>query len=112
MNGILLERLLAMAKKTGDRLVVVEGDNAVVLLPIDRYEELLGGASASVPIRQSEMSAETHARVEARQPISQESAVSGFRTDIRQVPEDLRVMDSIANETATDEEQFYLEPVE
>ncbi|MBP9749088.1 hypothetical protein KBD18_02690 [Patescibacteria group bacterium] len=112
MNATLLERLLAVAKKTGDRLVVVEGDNAVVLLPIERYEELLVGAPASVSIRQSEMPIEKRERIEERPSVFEEPSISGFRTDIRQVPQDLRVLDSIANETAIDEEQFYLEPVE
>jgi hypothetical protein len=112
MNGNLLERLLAVAKKTGDRLVVVEGDTAVVLLPIDRYEQLLGENEASLSTQRSDVREEKCPQPTYRPSASEEPAVSGFRTDMRQVPEDIRVLDSIANETALDEEQFYLEPVE
>lgn len=110
MKAVLLERLLAVAKKTGDRLVVVEGDTAVVLLPIDRYEELLGGR---VQEAQPAAFQEKRPHGEATPSLpSQETVPPVFRGDVRHVPEDLTVLDSIAQEVALEEEQFYLEPVE
>jgi hypothetical protein len=112
MNGNLLERLLAVAKKTGDRLVVVEGDTAVVLLPIDQYEQLLGGNEVSLSKQRPDVREAERLEPSQHPSTFEKPAVTGFRTDMPQATEDIRVLDSIANETALDEEQFYLEPVE
>ena len=40
MRSDTLNRLLAVARKTGAPLVIVDGDSGFVLLPIDHYERL------------------------------------------------------------------------
>lgn len=112
MNAVLLERLLAMAKKTGDRLVVVEGDSAVVLLPIERYEELLGGVShtAVQPTMQQAPRVTPHAVTPVAAAV--EPTYPVFRSDVRPVPQEARDFPSSPTDAAVEEEQFYLEPVE
>lgn len=44
MDSFLWKKLAAMARK-GDKVVVVEGGEAMVLLPLEAYERLSGGAA-------------------------------------------------------------------
>ncbi len=107
MQAGMLNRLMELSRKTGDRLVVVEGDTAVVLLPLERYEELLGrgaaGATAAVAPAGFEdpISAANRKMAELREFLPQTALVPA-------------VMDQVQNEEddQVNEEQFYLEPVE
>lgn len=51
MNAELIERLLALVEKTGDKVVLADprtGKN-VVLMPLDQYEKMLGLAAKELP---------------------------------------------------------------
>ena len=107
MQAVMLNRLLELSRRSGDRLVVVEGDTAVVLLPLERYEELLGrgtaGARAAVASDSFEdpITAANRKMAELRESLPQTALVPA-------------VMDQVQNEAEdqVNEEQFYLEPVE
>jgi hypothetical protein len=45
MNGKYLQRLIELSKRTGDTLIVADpqGENSVVLMPVQRYEDLVCG---------------------------------------------------------------------
>lgn len=100
----MIERLLELSKRTDDRLLVVEGDRAFVLLPLERYEELLGvraGAVQAPAFRGSEFPADLD-RVNKEIAFARPSAHEGIN----------RIFDEIEAKEPAGEETFYLEPVE
>jgi hypothetical protein len=104
----MLEKLLDISRRTGDRLVVVEGDSAVVLLPLERYEEMLAGVKTVIRTAKPASAAAPEA-----DPIaSAGDELTGFQ-DQAAKPDDFRtVFDKIQGDGDITEEQFYLEPVD
>lgn len=105
----MLQRLLELTRKTGDRLVAVEGDSGIVLLPLERYEELLGGVREVVryPIAGDQAGAAVEDRIEVAN-----EEVASLRGETDKVDDIKAVFDGIQGEGEPGEEQFYLEPVE
>lgn len=97
MDSILWKKLAAMARK-GDKVVVVEGGEAMVLLPLEAYERMSGGGSSDeadedefeLPDLDEPWEADLPS-VKAKEPISVRSTGG---------------LDEF------EEERFYLEPVE
>lgn len=119
MNADMFQRLLALSKKTGDRLVVVEGDSATVLLPIERYEELMTRRSERIPVEKLPVtpSAPQKQPVIKTEPIedpieAMNREVAALREKAAQVTNLAAFMDEVQKDEEIREEQFYLEPVE
>ena len=105
----MLQRLLELTRKTGDKLVVVEGDSGTVLLPLERYEELLGGVQGVVRYGSGFVGAKTA----VEDPIETANKEVASLTDPAARADDIKVVfDGIQGEGGLGEEQFYLEPVE
>jgi|GEM_PF-4979581 len=109
MKAEMLQRLFEMSKKTGDRLVVLEGDSGFVLLPLDRYEELLAVGTEGVRFETPVVAPAVHredpievANKEVAKIVSQAAKSDAIKT----------VFDGIEGAGEVSEETFYLEPVE
>ena len=111
MHIEVLSRLLELSQKTGDRLVVVEGDTAVVLLPLERYEELLKRMPAD-PAPASFTPASEPLQAPHANFLEQSASSFPQKSHLPWNPEEpiSPLFDHLEEETG--EEQFYLEPVE
>ncbi len=129
-----IKRLLDLARRTGDRLIVTdpEGREPYVLLSLDQYEELLGGPLEEAPLPPpppKEAASETSAPpVELRSPpvATDASAIAAaddspraipvrrLDADPAQIPAPIPPVSSVEDDQTGEagEEQFYLEPVE
>ncbi len=103
MKAEMLDRLLALSRTTGDRLVVLEGDTAVVLLPLEKYEDLLGGGAVSATVPNRARPADP---VEA----ANREVAALKEADRARAADTLAAMLDAADDGG--EEQFYLEPIE
>lgn len=118
MKSELLERLLALSKKTGDRLVIVEGDSATVLLPIERYEELMDRRMDRVPVEKQPVARVVPQNLPVKTEVTEDSVeamnreIAVLREKASQVTNLAAFMDEVQKDEEIGEEQFYLEPVE
>ena len=95
-----LLRLLRLAQKTGDTLIVSpEEGNPVVVMPVDKYEMLL-----SLPAEEG--------RQISTQPKSEAVSERYTAPEPIEEPVNERVEVPIAQNEVQGEEKFYLEPVE
>lgn len=118
----IFKRILALARRTGDRLIVTDpdGKDAFALLSLDQYEELLGGPKDEPglplppPPLPEEILSPGPADFAVLQP-SLESAVSPTipAAPAPQVPlQEGHIPIPLKEDTEFGEEQFYLEPLE
>lgn len=99
MNERQVQRLVQLSRKTGDSLIVLdEQGGGSVILPLDRYEQLVQ-ASPSSPVVKKEDKRVAPAQVQAQETASR--SVVQEQIPSPPPPEDTEV-----------ETQFYLEPVE
>ena len=119
------QRILDLVKKTGDRMIVTgqDGEHAYVVMDLDQYEDLLSQKQPSlVDFEPEESSLEDF--VEDLEAVKEEEKIP---EDIRKaVEQDLAIIQTWEqehekekaqeskkkDEPGTDEERFYLEPIE
>ncbi len=97
MRSDLLERLMKIAARTGERHVLVDASlsEPIVVMPLAAYEGLVAGRPASGP---SETMADLVEPLETWQPESTAPVMSETT--------------SVAQESLNEEEKFYLEPID
>ena len=114
MESDLLSRVMRLAEKTGDRIIVVnpQTDSAFAVVPFDAYEQLAGtdtpkGVGLTVL---SENSVETMSREALVDRINQEISAWNTSQQSQKEIDDVLPMDVLDEEA--NEEQYYLEPIE
>ena len=129
------KRLMALARRTGDRLIVTdpEGAEAFVLMGIDEYEGLLDARSAEGDVREEKGSLPVPVAVQNvhNVPVVEELSVAknqeptseakieiqNPKSEILETPVERQSPDAVPQtsepkEEEFGEEQFYLEPIE
>ncbi|TAL20582.1 hypothetical protein EPN90_00475 [Patescibacteria group bacterium] len=113
MNGDLLQRLLALSRKTGDKIIVADGDNAFVLLPLEQYESQVSTGTVKNPTS----GLATDPTVRQSMP-TEEDPILAMNREVAALGSKKEPADPLGNLfDAADiddinEEQFYLEPID
>jgi len=105
MDARYLERIMALAERTGDRVIVVDPatGSAFALLPFEAYERLAGGGTPAPEVG-------TLSREALVDRINKEIATWNTAQQGQKDIDDVVSMDILDDEVK--EEQYYLEPIE
>jgi len=93
------KKILSLVQKTGDKVIVFDerGENPVVIMPLDQYDELIDGSAPSRGLTEDEMLDRINQDIAQWQAV-QEDALP------RKIEEN-KIQDE-------DEERYYVEPAE
>jgi len=110
MDADLLKRVMTLAERTGDRVIVVnpESGTAFAVLPFDAYEKMGSGDVGLRSLEPSEV--ESLSREALVDKINQDIATWNSAQQSEKEGVDAVGMDIL--DDAAQEEQYYLEPIE